>query len=223
MGFSLWSTTWSKIATNGVKTIENKEVALTQLQANFFDNQYISIEQKGDTVRAKKAEKVAEENGVAVKSQEIDIVEVDPQMTLADLGFLKKDGTTAIPSTEVKYIAPTAWDYIVEGTTGIAGTVIMFILFIFLLTRMMGGNGGPMGNAMNFIRSRAKEYDPDGKDKVTFKDVAGSEEEKSDLVEVVDFLKNPEKYKKLGAKIPRGILLQGPPGTGKTLLARAVA
>lgn len=80
-----------------------------------------------------------------------------------------------------------------------------------------------MGNAMNFIKSRAKEYDPDGKDKVTFADVAGSEEEKSDLVEVVDFLKNPEKYKRLGAKIPRGILLQGPPGTGKTLLARAVA
>lgn len=80
-----------------------------------------------------------------------------------------------------------------------------------------------MGGAMSFIRSRAKVYDPEGKDKVTFADVAGSDEEKEDLLEVVDFLKNPDKYKKLGAKIPRGILLQGPPGTGKTLLARAVA
>lgn len=76
---------------------------------------------------------------------------------------------------------------------------------------------------MAFIKSRAKVYDPEADEKVTFADVAGSEEEKSDLEEVVDFLKNPGKYKKLGAKIPRGILLQGPPGTGKTLLARAVA
>jgi cell division protease FtsH len=76
---------------------------------------------------------------------------------------------------------------------------------------------------MAFIKSRAKMYDPELDEKVTFADVAGSEEEKSDLEEVVDFLKNPAKYKELGAKIPRGILMVGPPGTGKTLLARAVA
>ena len=76
---------------------------------------------------------------------------------------------------------------------------------------------------MAFIKSRAKVYDPDMDEKVTFADVAGSDEEKEDLIEIVDFLKNPTKYKDLGAKIPRGILLQGPPGTGKTLLARAVA
>jgi cell division protease FtsH len=80
-----------------------------------------------------------------------------------------------------------------------------------------------MGGPMAFIKSRAKVYDPEMDEKVTFADVAGSDEEKSDLVEIVDFLKNPMKYKDLGAKIPRGILLQGPPGTGKTLLARAVA
>lgn len=76
---------------------------------------------------------------------------------------------------------------------------------------------------MAFIRSRARVYDPETDEKITFAQVAGAEEEKSDLEEVVDFLKNPKKYKDLGAKIPRGILLQGPPGTGKTLLARAVA
>jgi cell division protease FtsH len=76
---------------------------------------------------------------------------------------------------------------------------------------------------MAFIKSRAKVYDPEMDEKVTFEDVAGSDEEKADLVEIVDFLRSPQKYKDLGAKIPRGILLQGPPGTGKTLLARAVA
>lgn len=85
----------------------------------------------------------------------------------------------------------------------------------------MGGGG--MGGPMAFIRSRARVYDPETDEKITFAQVAGADEEKSDLEEVVDFLKNPKKYKDLGAKIPRGILLQGPPGTGKTLLARAVA
>lgn len=75
---------------------------------------------------------------------------------------------------------------------------------------------------MAFAKSRAKLYE-DKKKKVTFKDVAGSQEEKEDLMEFVDFLKNPNKYKDLGAKIPRGVLMVGPPGTGKTLLARAVA
>jgi cell division protease FtsH len=91
---------------------------------------------------------------------------------------------------------------------------------VFVMGRM---GGGGMGGPMQFIKSRAKMYDPELDEKVTFADVAGSDEEKADLVEIVDFLKNPAKYKELGAKIPRGILMVGPPGTGKTLLARAVA
>jgi cell division protease FtsH len=91
----------------------------------------------------------------------------------------------------------------------IAGTIITTILFVgillFFMSRMSGGG---MGGPMAFIKSRAKVYDPDADEQVTFADVAGSEEEKSDLEEVVDFLKNPTKYKDLGAKIPRGILLQ---------------
>lgn len=77
---------------------------------------------------------------------------------------------------------------------------------------------------MAFIRSKARRYEPgDENNTITFADVAGAEEEKEELKEVVDFLKSPEKYHKLGAKIPKGILMVGPPGTGKTLLARAVA
>ena len=106
-------------------------------------------------------------------------------------------------------------------------TIVMLvptILFIVMLWMMMnqGGAGRGQGGIMNFGRSHVKPEDP-SKNKVRFSDVAGEEEEKQELVEVVEFLKNPAKYTKLGAKIPSGVLLEGPPGTGKTLLARAVA
>ncbi|NJP41606.1 ATP-dependent zinc metalloprotease FtsH [Oscillospiraceae bacterium HV4-5-C5C] len=91
--------------------------------------------------------------------------------------------------------------------------------FVWVMYKNQSGEGK---SAMNFGRSRARLNDPSS-NKVTFKDVAGAEEEKHELQEVVDFLKNPSKYADLGAKIPRGILLVGPPGTGKTLLAKAVA
>ena len=99
------------------------------------------------------------------------------------------------------------------------GLVIMIIL---MMNRQMSGGGGSNAKMMNFGKSRARMSSPDDK-KVTFQNVAGLEEEKEDLVEVVDFLKNPQKYTKVGARIPKGVLLVGPPGTGKTLLAKAVA
>ena len=100
--------------------------------------------------------------------------------------------------------------------------VLMFSSMAFFLWLMFSKQGGGAGGAMNFARSKAKLADPE-KNKVTFEDVAGAKEEKQELQEVVEFLKNPEKFEKLGAKIPRGVLLVGPPGTGKTLLAKAVA
>ena len=97
--------------------------------------------------------------------------------------------------------------------------VIMGAFWMFMMNRQGGGGG----NAMNFGKSRAKMANPNDQKKVTFRDVAGADEEKADLEEIVDFLKEPKKYMALGARIPKGVLLVGPPGTGKTLIAKAVA
>lgn len=101
-------------------------------------------------------------------------------------------------------------------------TILFIVMLWMMISQSSGGGRGGNGGIMNFGRSHVKPEDPK-KNKVRFSDVAGEEEEKQELVEVVEFLKNPAKFTKLGAKIPSGVLLEGPPGTGKTLLARAVA
>ncbi len=100
--------------------------------------------------------------------------------------------------------------------------IFFFGLMYFLMTRMSGG-GGPGGALFNIGKSKAALFDADSKVKITFQDVAGLDEAKEELNEIVEFLKTPEKYTELGAKIPKGALLVGPPGTGKTLMAKAVA
>jgi cell division protease FtsH len=99
------------------------------------------------------------------------------------------------------------------------GPTLLFIFLLFWFIRRAGSAQNLLGT---FGRSRARRYQPSG-DRVTFEDVAGIDEAKAELTEVVDFLRHPEKYRKLGGRIPHGVLLSGPPGTGKTLLARAVA
>ncbi len=104
---------------------------------------------------------------------------------------------------------------------GFLPTLLLIGFFIWLIRRQMrGGAGGVLGG---FGRATARRVGPDEQQHVTFKDVAGIDEAEDELVEIVDFLKNPQRYTKLGARIPHGVLLYGPPGTGKTLLARAVA
>ena len=102
--------------------------------------------------------------------------------------------------------------------------LMIFLLYFFWMRSMRGGSGvGGPGNIFNIGKSRAQEFDEKSGQVVTFKDVAGLEGAKFEIEEVVDFLKNPQKYTVLGGKIPKGVLLVGPPGTGKTLLAKAVA
>src|SRR5665647_2879580 len=120
---------------------------------------------------------------------------------------------------EVVDVEKMAGDSIwISFLTSIIPFVIIFILFFFLMNQAQGGGG----KVMNFGKSRARLYNEEKK-KVTFEDVAGADEEKQELIEVVEFLKDPRKFAAVGARIPKGVLLVGPPGTGKTLLARAVA
>lgn len=103
------------------------------------------------------------------------------------------------------------------------GFLILIILFFWLMMRRMTGNSGPGGQIFNIGKSRAALFDTENKVKITFDNVAGLDEAKEEVAEIVEFLKNPSKFTKLGGKIPKGALLVGPPGTGKTLLAKAVA
>ncbi len=100
---------------------------------------------------------------------------------------------------------------------------ILILVFFLVIMRRSAGGGGAGGGIMNVGKARAQMSDKNNKERVTFKDVAGLEEAKVEIMEIVDFLKKADKYKALGAKIPKGALLAGPPGTGKTLLAKAVA
>ena len=118
-----------------------------------------------------------------------------------------------------------------ENRTNWTATIITYLLplllfvalWLFILRRMGGGAGGPGAQIFNIGKSKATLFDNNTRVNITFADVAGLDEAKEEVVEIVDFLKNPKKYTTLGGKIPKGVLLVGPPGTGKTLLAKAVA
>ncbi len=147
--------------------------------------------------------------------------------TLRDLGLFLydiEDYLVAYRNGEIKNLTggydiaePSQSSWLLSFLPYIIVIVIMIIFWVYVMKK-----SGSMGGVATFGKSRAKNIEPD-KRRVLFSDVAGADEEKEELREIVEFLKNPDKYRKLGARIPRGVLLQGPPGTGKTLLAKAVA
>jgi len=114
-------------------------------------------------------------------------------------------------------------NYVAQILSYLLPFALIIIIWIFVMRRMAGGGGGGGGQIFNIGKSRAQVYEKGKTTNITFKDVAGLQGAKEEIVEIVEFLKNPKKYTELGAKIPKGALLVGPPGTGKTLLAKAVA
>ena len=158
----------------------------------------------------------------------------DDNMTVEGKYTDNKAYVTVVPSTRLfQFIGANPKDNIqevYEPPTSLPGWIniipsfifmVLIIVFFFMFMQQSQGGGGGRG-VMNFGKSRAKMATPE-KRKVTFKDVAGADEEKQELAEIVDFLKSSKKYTDLGARIPKGVLLVGPPGTGKTLLAKAIA
>ena len=120
---------------------------------------------------------------------------------------------------ELTYLAPPTTPWFLEMMPYIIMTLGLMVFWMFIMRQQGGGGGGKM---MNFGHSTARIFEPDG-NRITFADVAGAVEEKEEMQELVEFLKNPRRFTKVGARIPKGVLLVGPPGTGKTLLAKAVA
>ena len=131
------------------------------------------------------------------------------------------DNPTKDFAVEETYVKPSSAPMLMSWLSPILFIVVLVVIWFVFMQQSQGGGGGSRG-VMNFGKSRAKMATPDKK-KVTFGDVAGADEEKAELVEIVDFLKQPKRYLDMGARIPKGVLLVGPPGTGKTLLAKAVS
>lgn len=214
--------------TNGSNFGESKQLSLSKFY-QYLDSSYVDKVEFNKTVAKVYLTESALKNSEFENLQKKSILGKDntgPQF-LTDIGnlelFQKKLDEASIQGklTEYKSEPESNWGDIFFSMLPI---IIIIGFWLFMMRRMTGGGAGGGGSQIFSIgKSKAKLFDEKNDVKVTFKDVAGLEGAKDEIVEIVEFLKNPEKYTSIGGKIPKGALLVGPPGTGKTLLAKAVA
>ncbi len=206
-------TLFDLVEAKGTKKIEIVNQTSVDFRLSKVGVDFVKKSRGGDYETIKKALKKES----SVKGKEI-IFQIE---NIGDLGNFQDD----LEEREGKYIMITRINYFSQILSYILPFGIIILIWIFVMRRMSGGGGGGGGGSQifNIGKSRAQVYDKGKSTNTTFKDVAGLAEAKIEIVEIVEFLKNPKKYTDIGAKIPKGALLVGPPGTGKTLLAKAVA
>jgi ATP-dependent metalloprotease FtsH len=205
------STLMELIDQNGVKNVKIVNQSSCEFELTSKGIQLVNESKSGELSEMKKVINRSTNKGKSVVFELENIgSHANFEKALEDHGYSNYENVTKV-------------NYLINILNYILPFALIIVIWIFVMRRMSGGSGGGGGQIFNIGKSRAQVYEKGKTTNVTFKDVAGLQGAKEEIVEIVEFLKNPNKYTELGAKIPKGALLVGPPGTGKTLLAKAVA